>query len=245
VQVAIENIREQFLRAQAGKQSAHTAGMRLNPSLFQYDYLALSTLAEGIAELIRVMPAPPHEAVALDLGSLQSPYRALLTSKGLAVRTLDIDLESGADYHGTAEATGLPDESFDVVLCTQVLEHCINPWQAMTEIRRILKVGGYAIVSVPHVWFYHPHPHDHWRFTQEGLVHLCRASKLEPMTLLAQGGSVVSAFQIANFLLYGAIGRWGSPIFAFLNILGRAGDRMVPNALFAHNFACLMQRCRS
>jgi SAM-dependent methyltransferase len=76
----------------------------------------------------------------------------------LTLSRLSRDVE-GADYEGTAEARGLHDASFDLVMCTQVLEHCMNPWAAVRAIHRTLKPSGYAIVSAPHVWLFHPHPH--------------------------------------------------------------------------------------
>jgi SAM-dependent methyltransferase len=45
--------------------------------------------------------------------------------------------------------------SFDVVLCNHVLEHVDDDLQAMREIARVLKPGGYAIMQVP---FFSPVP---------------------------------------------------------------------------------------
>lgn len=47
------------------------------------------------------------------------------------------------------------DRRFDVVLCNHVLEHVENDIQAMTEIHRVLKPGGFAILQVP---FFAPVP---------------------------------------------------------------------------------------
>ena len=44
---------------------------------------------------------------------------------------------------------------FDVVLCNHVLEHVQNDIQAMSEINRVLKPGGFAILQVP---FFNPVP---------------------------------------------------------------------------------------
>ena len=46
-------------------------------------------------------------------------------------------------------ATALKAESFDAVLCVHVLEEIIEDRRAMQEIYRILKPGGWAVVSVP------------------------------------------------------------------------------------------------
>ena len=232
---------EHFLAAQSGKRSRHAIADRVAPSVWQYDYLTLSRLSQDVRTLLGEVPLAVG-ATALDLGSDKSPYQALMASRGYDVRTLDITRDGGADYAGTAEATGLPDASFDLVLCTQVLEHCMNPWAAVREIHRILRPGGYLIASAPHVWFFHPHPTDHWRFTQEGITHLCREAGLEPLTLLAQGGSVLTLCQVVNFLAYGMLGRLAAPLYGALNLAASVGDRLVPNELFCHNFACLARR---
>ena len=42
-----------------------------------------------------------------------------------------------------------PDESFDAIYCSHVLEHVTDDRKAMRELRRVLKVGGWAIIMVP------------------------------------------------------------------------------------------------
>jgi SAM-dependent methyltransferase len=42
-----------------------------------------------------------------------------------------------------------PDDSFDTVLCSHVLEHVADDHRALCEIRRVLKPGGQAIILVP------------------------------------------------------------------------------------------------
>lgn len=50
-----------------------------------------------------------------------------------------------------ADVTNLPfkNDSFDGVLCTQVIEHLVEPKKALNELYRILKVGGTLIVTTP------------------------------------------------------------------------------------------------
>jgi hypothetical protein len=43
----------------------------------------------------------------------------------------------------------LPDESFDGLICAHVLEHVPDDAKAMSELRRVLRPGGWAIVMVP------------------------------------------------------------------------------------------------
>ena len=88
--------------------------------------------------------------MALDLGSGESPYRDVVARRGFELRTLDVTAETHPDYVGTAEESGLDSEAFDLVICTQVIEHVDDPWRSVREIARILKPGGSLIVTVPH-----------------------------------------------------------------------------------------------
>lgn len=49
------------------------------------------------------------------------------------------------------------ENSFDVVLCNHVLEHVKDDIRAMSEIRRVLKPGGFSILQVP---FFNPIPQE-------------------------------------------------------------------------------------
>ncbi len=49
----------------------------------------------------------------------------------------------------------LPDNSFEVVFCNHVLEHVADDRQAMREIYRVLKPGGWGILQIP---LFHPLP---------------------------------------------------------------------------------------
>jgi SAM-dependent methyltransferase len=50
-----------------------------------------------------------------------------------------------------ADITDLPfpDDSFDVILCSHVLEHVVDDRKAMRELHRVLRPGGWAVVLVP------------------------------------------------------------------------------------------------
>jgi len=155
---------------------------------------------------------------------------------------MDIDETHSPDYTGTLEDTGLPDGSVDLVICTQVLEHSLDPRRGLQEIFRILRSRGHLIASAPHVWFYHPHPTDNWRFTQEGLTRLVAAAGLEPRSLLSQGGSILAFFQIVNFLVFGVLGKLGSLLYLINNVIGKVGDQLLANPLFCLNFAILARK---
>lgn len=49
----------------------------------------------------------------------------------------------------------LPPGSLDLILCLDVLEHLINPWETIRRLDALLKPGGQWIISVPNVRNYH------------------------------------------------------------------------------------------
>ncbi len=88
------------------------------------------------------------------------------------IETLDISPEAGATY--TADLCEnnkqlIADNKFDIVVCTEVLEHTLQPFDAVDEVYRVLKPGGLALVSVPYNFRIHGPLPDCWRFTEHGL----------------------------------------------------------------------------
>lgn len=57
---------------------------------------------------------------------------------------------------GLARARELADagEQFDTIVCADVLEHMVDPWSVMAEVRRLISPDGQVLVSLPNVRFY-------------------------------------------------------------------------------------------
>lgn len=88
------------------------------------------------------------------------------------VETVDIDYKANATY--TADITKnnqnfMYSGTYSVVICTEVLEHTKNPFAAVAEIYRLLRVGGIAVVTTPFNFRIHGPAPDCWRFTRQGL----------------------------------------------------------------------------
>jgi 2-polyprenyl-3-methyl-5-hydroxy-6-metoxy-1,4-benzoquinol methylase len=57
-------------------------------------------------------------------------------------------------------------ESFDGIVCTEVLEHVEDWCVAIYNLRQVVKPGGFILITVPTIGFpYHEYPSDYWRFT--------------------------------------------------------------------------------
>ena len=106
----------------------------------------------------------------LDIGCGRKPYYPYFAESASEYVGVDIDVDNRfADLLGPVEDLPVPDASFEVVLCTQVLEHAGDPDQAVSELHRVTAPGGRVLASTHGVQVYHPAPEDHWRWTHTGL----------------------------------------------------------------------------
>jgi SAM-dependent methyltransferase len=73
----------------------------------------------------------------------------------------------------------LPDESYDCIFCSGVLEHVDDFMQGMREITRVLKNKGTLLLGVPFRQAIHSYPHDYWRFTEYALEYMLKDYKIK------------------------------------------------------------------
>jgi SAM-dependent methyltransferase len=105
----------------------------------------------------------------LDVGCGPKPYYPFFADVASEYVGVDVVENPAAELRGAVEALPVEDASFDVVLCTQVLEHADDPAAAVRELRRVTRPGGRVLASTHGVQVYHPSPVDYWRWTHEGL----------------------------------------------------------------------------
>jgi SAM-dependent methyltransferase len=120
--------------------------------------------------LDRFIAAHASRHRTLDIGAQNSPYAAHFPQRV----ALDIKRGIGVQIIGDAQALGIRDASFEVVLCTEVLEHLPEPQRAIDEIFRVLAPGGQLVLTTRFLFPIHDAPHDYFRFTKYGLRHLLR-----------------------------------------------------------------------
>jgi SAM-dependent methyltransferase len=108
----------------------------------------------------------------LDVGCGPKPYYPFFAAVASSYVGVDVVDNPAAELKGPVEALPVDDASFDLVICTQVLEHCDDPAQAVRELRRVTAPGGRVLASTHGVQVYHPSPVDYWRWTHEGLRRL-------------------------------------------------------------------------
>lgn len=120
----------------------------------------------------------------LDVGSAQGPYQKFFPNR------VSTDIVAGEGVDIVADVHKLPfkDEEFETVLCTEALEHFYNPFQAIAEMRRVLKKGGTLIITTRFIFPLHETPHDYFRFTEYGLRHLLK--EFEIIQIERDGGTI-------------------------------------------------------
>jgi SAM-dependent methyltransferase len=110
------------------------------------------------AELIKGFGLP-RNAEILDVGTSTGTNLRLLRDLGFA-RITGVDQSPdavrfcaekglGAVQLGDIRALQLPDRRFDLVLATDVIEHVDDDRAALLELRRVLRPGGYLLLTVP------------------------------------------------------------------------------------------------
>lgn len=145
----------------------------MNKQVSDFDKYVYEVIRENVSAFIKEQ-AEKHDALdvrVLDIAPQDHGGAREFFVKS-EVLTADIDEKSNADYivdilENNVEK--IPDESFDIIVCTEVIEHTLNPFLAIDEIQRMLKKGGYLFMSTPFNFRIHGPLPDCWRFTEHGI----------------------------------------------------------------------------
>lgn len=143
--------------------------------------------------------------LVLDAGAGRGAWRSVILRTADGYEGLDMATRGGKAPDWTGDLTAMPEvpaHRFDSIVCHQVLEHVKDPLAAARELARVLKPGGLAIVSVPHLARRHELPHDYYRFTPEGLRHVMESAGFEVKAIKPYGGCLSFLHhQVSSLLL--------------------------------------------
>lgn len=113
------------------------------------------------------------------------------------VKNMEIESAENVDFVGRVESIPLSDESIDLIITQEVLEHVEKPLVAMREMARVLKYHGKLYLQVPFIIGFHPCPNDYWRFTNEGIVLLAKDTGFIVLETGYSVGSATGFYRIA------------------------------------------------
>jgi SAM-dependent methyltransferase len=146
-------------------------------------YIATHLIERSVAKL-----APALTGELIDVGCGLQPYRNYFAHLKRRV-ACDFDSKRGdVDFACPAHAIPVAAESFDSVLCTEVLEHVPDPLAVWREFHRILRPGGRVLLATPMYWPPHELPYDFYRYPEHGLRFLATTAGFDVLEMLPRGG---------------------------------------------------------
>lgn len=134
-------------------------------------------LQQAFFETLELVPKgnAAKQREVLDVGAGECPLKSDLESRGYRYRSLDITQNASGtiDYVAALDQI-LPEDllaepAFDLVVCTEVLEHVANWNSAFGNLNRLLRTNGYCLVTAPFFYMLHEEPFDFWRPTNHAL----------------------------------------------------------------------------
>ncbi len=146
----------------------------------------------------------------LDVGCGDQPYRKMFSKcdyTGVDWPNTEHPVKPKA--YCSADALPFKPNSFDTLICTEVIEHLQTPENAIQGFSRVLKPGGTLILSAPFYHWLHEAPYDYFRFTEFGLSTLLKKSGFNIQNRFVRGGASTvvvdvsgrTAGTILNFIL--------------------------------------------
>lgn len=164
------------------------------------DYIHLYFLLEDIQYAIEKYAS----GSLLDLGCGNKPYEEWYNKKTTQQTGCDAVQSSDHKVNTICLANQLTfeNETFNTVFSTQVLEHVYDHHGMIKESYRVLKLGGYCIVTVPFTWELHEEPYDFFRITKHGLKELFEEAGFQIEYIKANGGKWAAMFQMIINTVY-------------------------------------------
>lgn len=218
---------------------------RLYPSLTNPNWLVLRRRRELFRRWLSALPG--SSLAVLDIGGRIQPYRVLLADRCAKYVAIDLQATPLVDLIGRAEQLPLADAQFDLIFCTQVLEYVPDPRAAIAEIHRVLKPGGFLLLSVPFV-FPRDSELEYWRFLPAAIRQLLAA--FASVEVAPEGNSAVgvvrtmgvSLVTFAKPAVLGALLRF--TMVPMLNLLGVLLEFITPagDDRFTANFSALAKK---
>ena len=164
-------------------------GERLLPATW---HRALQFNRHSIVQFVtKNLPALTSSSLILDVGSgstEEQHFNQLLERNGARVHRCDLAARSGIDYRADLHHMPVRENSYDLILCTQVLQYVQDPRLVCAELCRILKPGGHLFLTAPQSSHLDAPPHHYFHFTSYGLRFLLQDGGVEVLRLEPQGG---------------------------------------------------------
>jgi SAM-dependent methyltransferase len=181
----------------------------------QYGVKTQDYFSHARREILPLLPR--HAPRALEVGCGAGHTLSLLKQQGLCDWTCGIEISPGAAeqaaqrldkiVQGNIEAMELPVEpgSIDLLLCLDVLEHLIDPWETLKRLSTLLSKEGILIASIPNVRNYRALlpllMRGRWDYEDSGILdrtHLRFFTRATAIELIGSSGLSVELISATN-----------------------------------------------
>jgi len=131
-----------------------------------------------------------NEEKLLDAGAGEMPYKKYFPQtdyESCDFCKLD-EYRYKVDF--TCDLQNIPreNETYDTILCTQVLEHVPEPQKVINEFHRILKKQGKLFLTVPQGWKLHQEPYHFFNYTSYGIKYIAEKAGFKVIYIKEKGG---------------------------------------------------------
>jgi SAM-dependent methyltransferase len=163
---------------------------RYRASILRGDFFVLRHLKSFLESTLR--DRVRRGANVADVGCGEQPFRSLIEQLGGSYTGIDIAQNSVGSVDVVADIASipLPAESFDLLVCSEVLEHVSNTTAAFAELARLCKIGGSIILTTPFAYPLHEEPQDFVRLTPYQVRECACSGGLEVAHLSTSGNEL-------------------------------------------------------
>jgi SAM-dependent methyltransferase len=223
---------------------------RFDPSFWEHDWYILRSLRRSIESIVKGNRLCVGARVVVDMGCGDSPYEPLFRWPECSY--LAGDLKGDVDFVlEPGKRVSLADASADGVVSFQVLEHVWDLNWYLGECHRLLRPGGWLLLSTHGTWPYHAHPTDFRRWTREGLCEELHQRQFAVERVEGIVGPLAWTTQIrllGFYHLLAAVGTLGElalkPVILLMNSRMVVEDRLTPEAIRRENACVYLTLCR-
>lgn len=127
----------------------------------------------ALRDLSKKYNSPKYRVIEVGAGTKASLHKRLFGKADFTAT--DIKKYDGIDdIVDIGRPNSLNSDSFDLIICANVLEHVPNPKRAVDEMRFALREGGELFLVTPFLFPLHDTPYDFFRFTEFGLIEILK-----------------------------------------------------------------------
>lgn len=173
----------------------------------------------------------------MDFGCGTKPYRKLFKVEDYVGVEIETEHKDNDIVYYDGQTIPFEDNLFDSIISSEVFEHVINIEDIVKELYRVLKKGGYMLVTVPFVYPRHCWPNDYRRYTSQGLKKLLTDAGFEVVKYNTSSNYIKCIYELKNnYIAENIYGKnkitsgIAKCLIAKNNLTGAVGAKLLPKS---------------